>query len=55
MRDFLSSFSWNDYCFKNKNTSECAYAFSEVIQMGGEQYVPFMVSDSKPSLNKSCF
>ena len=58
MRNFFSAFPWNDYCFKNKNATECASVFSEVIQMGIEQYVPFKrvtgKQDSKPWFNKSC-
>lgn len=57
LRNFFSSFPWNDVCFSSTNVSICAQAVGEVITLGIETFIPHSIktfSSTKPWFGKAC-
>nr|CAH7728856.1 unnamed protein product [Callosobruchus chinensis] len=58
LRDFFSSFPWNDVCFAKHDVSTVCSEVTEVILVGMEAYIPHTTKTFKPGsngwFNKSC-
>nr|CAH7732737.1 unnamed protein product [Callosobruchus chinensis] len=58
LRDFFSSFPWNDVCFAKHDVSTVCSEITEVILVGMEAYIPHTTKTFKPGsngwFNKSC-
>nr|CAH7762037.1 unnamed protein product [Callosobruchus chinensis] len=58
LRDFFSSFPWNDVCFAKHDVSTVCSEITEVILVGMEAYIPHTTKTFKPGSNgwfsKSC-
>ena len=57
VRRYYAHFSWNDYCFRDRDPSLCAEPINKVIVSGMEAYIPHAISRPKPSkpwFNTAC-
>jgi hypothetical protein len=59
IREFYSSFPWNDVCFSLQNPSEISNGITEVIQVGIETFIPHTKKGAqrrnhKPWFSKAC-
>nr|CAH7758695.1 unnamed protein product [Callosobruchus chinensis] len=58
LRDFFSSFPWNEVCFAKHDVSTVCSEITEVILVGMEAYIPHTTKTFKPGcngwINKSC-